>query len=226
MTTTSTAPVGEHAELLGTSELVLLGGAPLLLAAAQFASIDPAKGAICAIQLTQADGVLRIRATNGYIAFRCDLQQGPVNWSMSSDELLLDAKPLRKRAAQAQHLILKEDRVELLDAKVKPIDLRLVPQLSYHFPKLDQVWPDHYTFNSGYSITWNASYMATIHDIATRLSDKGNVVFRFNDPNTPVELACTYMEKITVQFLLMPVVVRAEDRTSRDYPPQDSTAAA
>lgn len=230
MTTTTTAPVGEHAELLGTSDLVLLGGAPLLLAAAQFAATDEGKGAICAVQLKQADGVLSLYATNGHMAFRCRIPQGGgVNWSMSSDELLLDAKPLRKQAARAVHLILKEDRVELLDSKVKPIDLRIIERdrfRCHRFPEIDKIWPSSFSYSAGASICWSARYMTTIHDIAARLSDKGNVVFRFSTGQSPLEMACTFAESIEVEFLLMPVVVRAEDRTSRDYPPQDSTAAA
>lgn len=222
MTTTPSAVAatldGEHGELQEGSDLVLLGGAQLLLAAARIASSDEGKGAITAVQLRKQEHWLELRATNGHIAMRCNLPLGgPVQWSMSTDELRLEAKTLKKVCAKARHAIVKGDRLELLDDKAKPCDLRAISYSSHTYPGIDAIWPNSFSYMPKRSIALAANYMELLSKLSSQLSAKGNLKLRFSTPEQPCELAIETDDGLQIEFLIMPVIIRNEVRTDRDY---------
>jgi hypothetical protein len=210
--------------------------AQLLHIAAQFASDDIYRGSLhcvhvaCVDETEQLPAHIRVASTNGHYAFRCRLpigegrtfdDPGAAYWC-ALPELLLTAAPLRKRSPYATQALVRDDgEVRLFGARrgealglleARPIGEATTGSKTAFPPTFDSLWPDPATMGNAPQapIAWNASYMIDICAIAKRFSPNGVISFRSGAlPTTPLYLSCDGEELPTLEFLLMPVQVRA-----------------
>lgn len=229
----------------GTPELHLHLAAPLLLAAAPFASSDEAKKLLQHISIQRRDDGIWIYSTNGHIAFRGHLPLPPADpkeaasaqWGeMAKSELRLSAKALKKHSARAISARLRGDELLLINSREETIDIRpnaLVPEEQWlgTYPNIDQLWPDSFTYQTDGPIAVNASYLKDIAQAFERIDaafDGTNVCkIRFNRATTPITFSAGWADGITAELLLMPVQIRAGgDRPAIDVPRRAAAAEA
>lgn len=199
--------------------------AQLLHIAAQFASSDPAKAALCNIHIEQQDDKLRIASTNGHYAFRVVLDADPERCSgawLNVPELALPAATFKKRSPYAlQALIRADGEARLYGAKrgqlVGLLEARPCGDVSGAYghpfpPSFDQLWPDTFRNAPGAPVAVNASYLGDICAIVARYSEKSFVSWQCNAATTPLLYTAIYdaapCDGVKLEFLLMPVQVR------------------
>ena len=201
--------------------------APLLQAAAIFASTDKAKQALFRINVRAESGRIRLAATNGHYACRFYVPSdgtpdAPAWVSDTAPEFNLDAKPILKRCAYAKWAEVRTDgEVRFLGGRKAASEFLEsrnagdpLPPYGFEFPPaFDSLWPDSYSNTPGALIAFNADYMATICEAIARLTD-GNQVARLetNSPHAPLRLSCVPADPwgdCVIEFLLMPVQVRS-----------------
>ncbi len=189
--------------------------AKLLLAAAQFASIDEAKNVLNAVCLRQDANhqVLSISASNGHVLFHARIEQNAdaTRWVMTKPELLLNAAALRKTCAKAMTATVSGNTIELLDKNNAIAEIRPLPPVpganGHTYINVDQLFPDSFSNTPGAPIGMNGRYIADIGKAANALSDNATVRMESNGPQQPVVFSF-HCSAIPVQLLLMPVKLR------------------
>lgn len=228
-----------------TPDLHLHLTAPLLLAAAPFASSDEAKLLLQHISIQRRDDGLWIYSTNGYIAFRGHLPLPPADpenaavsfWGeMAASELRLSAKALKKHSARAISARLRGDELLLIDRHEQTIDIRphaLIPEEQWisTYPNIDQLWPDRFSYQTNGPIAMSARYLKEMAQALERidavLAGTNTCKLRFNGATRPLTLSAGWADGITAELLLMPVQIRDNgEREAIDVPHRPATAEA
>jgi len=196
--------------------------AQLLLAAAQFASTDAAKPNICVVSITNNGEGVTLRSTDGHRAFRCHIPASLCEIDGDLTTLEISAAQLRKSAARASVAIIAEAATTLLSHKRETLEIRPTNIETVTFPNLDQVWPDSFSYDSGRPIGFNSGYLKSVCSICEKLATNGNLALSFNAATCATQItaeADIYRSqdcgKVTLEFLVMPVQMRALDEQVR-----------
>ena len=204
-----------------TSQAAAILPAPILWAAAQFASKDQNKAALCQIQLTRSNaGAVTVRSCDGHRAFRVTLPAEMAH--ATADELLIPAgewsKP-GKLLTAAEWLCLRTDgTAAALSHAGQPVELRSYQPDAYapQFPNIDQIWPDSFHCEPGTIMGANAAYLGSFCTVASKLSPNGCITLETNDHTTAAQLTANYRDTdFLLQFLLMPVQLRSDEHRAR-----------
>jgi hypothetical protein len=199
-----------------TDQTAAILPAPILWAAAQFASKDQAKAKplLLNIQIQRNEsGTVTIRSCNGHQGFRITL---PAEYAYcNAAEIKVPAadwsKP-GKLLTAAEWCHLKTDGTAAAVSFTGQIaELRSFNPDPYaaEFPRLDNVWPTEYPCEPGRIMAFNANYLAGFANVAAKLSPAALIKLETNKANTPAQLTAEYRETgATLEFLLMPVEIR------------------
>lgn len=200
-----------------TDQTAAILPAPVLWAAAQFASKDQAKAPLLNIQIQRNEsGSVTVRSTNGHQAFRITL---PAEHAYSNAaEIKVPAadwsKP-GKLLTAAEWCHLKTDGTAAAVSFIGQIaELRSFTPDPYaaEFPRLDNVWPTEYPCEPGQIMAFNGNYLAAFGTVAAKLSPNAIIKLETNEAHTPVQLTANYRETgATLEFLLMPVQIRNDE---------------
>lgn len=195
--------------------------APILWAAAQFASKDQVKPALHNIQVQLNEtGTVTVRSTNGHQALRIAL---PAEYAHSTaTEIKVPAadwvKP-GKLLTSAEWCHLKTDGTAAAVTFAGQVaELRSFTPDPYaaEFPPLDNCWPTEYPCEPGQIMAFNGAYLATFATVAAKLSPAGLISLETNEANTAAQLTAQFRETgATLEFLLMPVQIRGQYCPSR-----------
>ena len=188
--------------------------------AAQFVHHDPHKEGITCIHLQQRNNGIRVASTNGHFAFRCLVSYGPSCFmtddaSMGNNELLLPASAFKKKVNYAQKVSIGNGEARFIGGKKAEMDMletRPCKESEWSFPShFDSLWPDPASMNNAPAapVTMNADYMCIICDTVAKFSDNGLVKMHMADSATSAMLLTASMDDLALQFLLLPVMVRA-----------------
>ena len=228
-----------------TAQTAAILPAPILWAAAQFASKDAGKAALCQIQLTRSDsGAVTVRSVDGHKTFRVTLPAELAH--LEAAELLIPAaewtKPGKLLTAAEWVQLRTDGTAAAVRADGLSVELRqwfdpnrpgASQEYRPQFPNLDQVWPDRFECEPGALIGANGNYLSTIATVAAKLSPSGWVTMESNAPTQPLQFTAPYRETDAVlQFLLMPVQIRnsadaiASQEAKRDRDRQRAADAA
>lgn len=207
---------------IATDQTVFILPAPIAWAAAQFASKDTAKGALVYIQIQRNDnGTVTVRSLDGYRAFRVIL---PDNLAFSTaDEFLIPAAEFAKpgKLLTAEWLHFRNDGTA---AAISPsgaiVELRQWTRDNHPptFPNVDQVWPDSWQYHCepGAIMGANGSYLATIANVAHKLSANGVLTIETANHNAPMNFTAEYRDTdARLEFLLMSVQLRSDEHKRR-----------
>ena len=204
-----------------TDQTAAILPAPILWAAAQFASKDQAKAALCQIQLTSnEDGTVTVRTTNGHQAFRITLTAEYAYSSAAEIKVPAAdwAKP-GKLLTSAEWCHLKTDGTAAAVTFMGQVaELRSFTPDPYapEFPPLDNVWPTDYCCEPGQVMAFNGNYLAAFATVAAKLSPSAIIKLETSEANTPAQLSADFRETgATLEFLLMPVQLRDNYYPSR-----------
>lgn len=182
--------------------------------AAQFVHYDSCKEGITCIHLQQKDNGIRVASTNGHFAFRCLVPYGE-SCFMGDNELLLPAITFKKKVNYAQKVIIGNGEARFIGGKkdvMEMLETRPCHASEWSFPgHFDSLWPDPVSMDNAPAapVTMNADYMRIICDTVAKFSDKGLVKMHLADSATSAMLLTTSMDDLALQFLLLPVMVRA-----------------
>jgi hypothetical protein len=202
-------------------QTVAIMPAPILWAAAQFASKDPARQALCQIQLIRHEsGAVTVQSCDGHKAFRITLPAELVH--LEGSELLAPAAEWAKpgkllTAAEWVHLR-NDGTAAAIRADRQTVELRTFqPDPHPHlFPSLSQIWPDRFHCEPGCPIGANGAYLASIATVAAKLCPSGCVTMGSNSPFNPLQFTADYRDSgAMMQFLLMPVQLRTDEHRRR-----------
>jgi len=195
--------------------------APILWAAAQFASKDQAKPGLHNIQVQlNENGTVTTRSTNGHQAFRITL---PTEYAYSSAaEIKVPAadwvKP-GKLLTSAEWCHLKTDGTAAAVTFAGQVaELRSFTPDPYaaQFPPLDSVWPTEYPCEPGQIMAFNGTYLAAFATVAAKLSAAGLIRLETSEANAAAQLTADFRKTgATLEFLLMPVQIRDQYCPSR-----------
>lgn len=195
-----------------TDQTAAILPAPILWAAAQFASKDEGRLALTSIQIQRHDsGAVTVRSCDGHRAFRITLTIEHAH--SSAAELKVSAadwsKPGRLLTA-AQWIQIKTDGTAAAIAHDGSIaELRTWKENPYQFPNLDQCWPTEYDCEPGAIITTDANYLLSFATVAAELSPKAHITLETSQPNQPLQLTANCRDYgAKLEFLLMPVQIR------------------
>ena len=182
--------------------------------AEQFVHYDSCKEGITCIHLQQKDNGIRVASTNGHFAFRCLVPYGE-SCFMGDNELLLPATTFKKKVNYAQKVIIGNGEARFIGGKkdaMEMLETRPCHESEWSFPgHFDSLWPDPASMDNAPAapVTMNADYMRIICDTVTKFSDNGLVKMHLADSATSAMLLTTSMDDLALQFLLLPVMVRA-----------------
>lgn len=183
----------------------------LLYIAAQFASKDPCKETLVAINVKKEGETIKIMSTDGHRAFRVSFEANET-FFMSEEELNLDSTAFKKRIAKAKVTTLEGQMATVTDDKGSVIAGVPYNALTVTYPNMNgSIWPDTYANEPGAPIAFNSAYLATFLTEVARFSDKGAVKMNVNMPTTPMQFEATlelFGDTYEVQYLLMPVQIR------------------
>ena len=198
-------------ELISDNTAAILP-APILWAAAQFASKDQYKEAILSIQVTRNENeTVTLRSCNGHTAFRINLSAEFAHSSSAEIRVIASdwIKP-GKLLTSAEWIHLKTDGTAAAiahDGKIA--ELRAWRAGVYEFPNLDRVWPTNYQCEPGQIMALNGAYLAAIATVAAKLSPTGIIALETSEANTPAQLTADFRDSgAKLEFLLMPVQLR------------------
>jgi len=188
--------------------------------AAQFVHHDPYKEGITCIHLQQKNDGIRVASTNGHFAFRCLVPYGAScfmvdNTSMGNNELLLPALTFKKKVNYAQRVSIGNGEAKFIGGKKMEMDMletRPCKESEWSFPShFDSLWPDPANMENAPAapVTVNADYMRIICDTIAKFSDNGLVKMHLANSANSAMLLTTSMDDLALQFLLLPVMVRA-----------------
>lgn len=201
--------------------------AQLLHVAAQFASTDDTKQTITGILVRPAEGGgIRIDSTDGTRAFRVICPD--THWECS-EPILLSAKAFKKRISYARIAAFDDDTngsVRILGGKGAVAGfIQAIPGLweqegfigngAERYPNVDQIWPDTFGRACDEPISFNARLLSEFLDQVARYSCNGTVKMQRNSPINPmvftsvIDDEANWLADVEMQFLLMPVQVRA-----------------
>lgn len=202
-------------------------------AAAQFASVDPAKQLLAFVHVWRDANTVQIESTDGHRAFRYRLpaatSDGPTLWRVPEQGLLLHAKPLRKVVTAAQLLTVTRDLKAVFHGGKKGLlELSSVNCAGVYsvntledcskvgtYPDINQLWPDNFSNTPGAPWSFSARYLKEWAAVVEKLSDHCTITFKGNGPTTPFILTSRYdgcigqhYSDAKLELLLMPVQVR------------------
>ena len=197
-----------------TDQTAAILPAPILWAAAQFASRDQAKAPLLNIQIQRNEnGTVTVRSCNGHQGFRITL---PAEYAYSNAaEIKVPAadwsKP-GKLLTAAEWIHLKTDGIAPAVSFIGQIvELRRFNPDPYaaEFPRLDNAWPTEYPCEPGQVMAFNGNYLAAFGTVAAKLSPNAIIKLETNEAHTPAQLTADYRETgAKLEFLLMPVQIR------------------
>ena len=196
----------------------------LLWAASLSASNDSAKGPLCAIDLRQSKGQIRIAAVDGHRCFRCYVPIG--SFFVPEEPIRLSPKAFKLPTKQTMTVEIDDSGLAFFKNKLGEItsSTSWLPDpwatSEQTFPNIDQIWPDDKSLSCcpNEFIAINAAYIADFAKIATKLSTNG-IIRMFSDKSaSPMvwrTLADSYWlndqtEETWLEYLLMTLFVRRE----------------
>ena len=188
--------------------------------AAQFVHQDSCKESITCVHLQQKNDGIRVASTNGHFAFRCLVPYGSScfmadDTSMGNNELLLPATTFKKKVNYAQKVSIGNEEARFIGGKKMEMDMletRPCKESEWPFPgHFDSLWPDPVGMDNAPAapVTMNADYMRIICDTIAKFSDNGLAKMHLADSANSAMLLTTSMDDLALQFLLLPVMVRA-----------------
>jgi hypothetical protein len=195
--------------------------APILWAAAQFASKDQGKPALTNIQIQRNENsTVTVRSTNGHQAFRITL---PAEHAYSSAAEIkvpsADWSKPGKLLTAAEWIHLKTDgTAAAVSFQGQTVELRTFNPDPYaaQFPPLDSVWPTEYPCEPGQVMAFNANYLTTFATVAAKLSPAGLIRLETSEAHRPAQLSADFRETgAKLEFLLMPVEIQDQYCPSR-----------
>lgn len=204
-----------------TAETVAILPAPILWAAAQFASADLSRPAISRIQIERTQWNVKIRSVDGHRAFRATLDTSGAEpdmayWPVPDQQLLLPAadwlKPGKLLTADWAHL--KPDgTAHIINHAGATVEIRQWSNAENleQFPNVDQVWPTEFECEPMAPINLNANYLESIAKVAARLSGKKSQQIQVETGNecSPLQFSSHYRDTDQrLEYLLMPVQAR------------------
>jgi hypothetical protein len=188
--------------------------------AAQFTHSDPCKEGITCIHLQQKSDGIRVASTNGHFAFRCLVPYGPFcsffdSQTLADWSLLVPASSFKKKVNYAQKVSIGNGEARFIGGKKMEIDMletRPCKESEWPFPsQFDSLWPDPASMENAPAapVTINADYMRIICDTIAKFSDNGLVKMHLANSATSAMLLTANLDDLALQFLLLPVMVRA-----------------
>ena len=137
------------------------------------------------------------------------------NTSMGNNELLLPALTFKKKVNYAQRVSIGNGEAKFIGGKKMEMDMletRPCKESEWSFPShFDSLWPDPANMENAPAapVTVNADYMRIICDTIAKFSDNGLVKMHLANSANSAMLLTTSMDDLALQFLLLPVMVRA-----------------
>lgn len=197
-----------------TDQTAAILPAPILWAAAQFASKDAAKAALNNIQIQRNEcGTVTVRSCNGHQGFRITLS-AEIAHANAAEIKVLAAEWIKpgKLLTAAEWVHLKTDgTAAAVSFTNQTVELRTFSPDPYaaEFPNLDQAWPAKYDCETGQIMAFNGTYLAAFATVAAKISPKGIITLETSEANAPAQLTAEFRETgATLEFLLMPVQIR------------------
>lgn len=198
----------------------------ILWAASCAAATDSTKGPICAIDIRQQNGSVRIVGVDGHRCFRCLLPLSDTYFAPEGSIRLSPrtfAKAPTKKAVVAEiddggMVFFKDKLGHVLSSGSWLPESWASADLT--FPNIEQIWPDDTTLscNPGAFIAMNATYVADFAKVAAKIGS--NSVMRLLSADAPIAplvwqcvldnewLGYEETQEVWLQYLLMPVYTR------------------
>ena len=201
----------------------------LLHVAAQFASIDDAKGTMTGILVRpRPDGGVLIDSTDGHRAFSVACPD--TTWECK-EPMLLSAKAFKKRIPYAVIAQLGKNLggvARIMGGKprsglnhelqfMQSIPALWQPTYAFEgdpaeqYPDIDQIWPDQFGHNTETPIAFNAAYLIDFLAEVKRYSTNDLVVMQRNGECNPAvfttKMSGSWLNEVEMRFLLMPVQI-------------------
>jgi hypothetical protein len=135
--------------------------------------------------------------------------------SMGNNELLLPATTFKKKVNYAQKVSIGNEEARFIGGKKMEMDMletRPCKESEWPFPgHFDSLWPDPVGMDNAPAapVTINADYMRIICDTIAKFSDNGLVKMHLANSATSAMLLTANLDDLALQFLLLPVMVRA-----------------
>lgn len=204
----------------------------LLHVAAQFASIDDAKGTMTGILVRPAEGGgIQIDSVDGHRAFSVTCPDP--TWECEKP-MLLSAKAFKKRipyavAAELGNTV-GDGNARILGGKqtfgknselqfMQSIPALWQPDSAFvgdpveQYPMIDQIWPSQFGNDTETPITFNAAYLCDFLAEVKRYSTNDLVTMQRNGPTNPAvftaKMSGAWLDEVEMRFLLMPVQIRS-----------------
>jgi len=185
-----------------------------LWAAAQFAANDEAKQVLNGVHIACDGKTVTLSSSDGHMLLEASFPMA--SWMSCSDELLMDAEPLRKMPAKAERLGYDDETnigsyrnrlgkaVGAFEANWEWLKFPATP------PNYSQLIPDSFSCNS-VPLVFSPSLMGTICKVADKTS--GSIQMQWNNATSPIGLTWlahdpTLKDPYQIKMILMPVQVK------------------
>jgi len=185
-----------------------------LWAAAQIASTDETKGVLNGVHIACDGKTVTLNASNNYMLLQASFPMA--SWMSCSDELLMDAAPLRKMPAKTERISYNNETnigsyrnrlgkaVGAFEASWEWLKLSAIP------PNYSQYIPDSFRCDS-VPLVFGPSLMGTICKVAEKTN--GRIQMQWNNGGSPIGLTWlahdpTLKDPYQIKVLLMPIHVK------------------
>jgi hypothetical protein len=129
--------------------------------------------------------------------------------------LLVPASSFKKKVNYAQKVSIGNGEAKFIGGKkmeMGMLETRPCKESEWPFPsQFDSLWPDPASMENAPAapVTMNADYMRIICDTIAKFSDNGLVKMHLANSATSAMLLTANLDDLALQFLLLPVMVRA-----------------